>query len=57
MTNIINKNLPPPRASIRERLERAGNLLAAAVLLAVAAVVFVMALVAAVAPQWLIGGV
>ena len=57
MTNIINKNLRPPRATIRERLERAGNLLSAAVMLAVAAVVFTLAVVSAVAPQWLMGGV
>lgn len=54
MTNIINKNLQPVRES---RAERVGNWIASAVMLTVAAVVFTMALVAAVAPQWLMGGV
>ena len=54
MTNIINKNLQPVRES---RAERVGNWIASAVMLTVAAVVFVMALVAFVAPQWLMGGV
>ena len=54
MTNIINKNLQPVRDA---RAERIGNWIASAVMLAVAAVVFTMAVVSAVAPQWLIGGV
>ena len=54
MTNIINKNLQPAREA---RAERIGNWIAAVVMLTVAAVVFTMAVIAFVAPQWLIGGV
>ena len=54
MTNIINKNLQPVR---EYRAERIGNWIASAVMLTVAAGVFVLAVIAFVAPQWLIGGV
>lgn len=54
MTNIINKNIQPVRES---RAEGVGNWIASAVMLTVAAVVFTLAVVSAVAPQWLMGGV
>ena len=54
MTNIINKNLQPVRES---RAERVGNWIAAVVLICTAAGVFALAVAAAVAPQWLMGGV